>query len=262
LAPSFFLHTDGEGLLYEIKLDFNKLLRGIPSTECIVPILLQRNEPRQTMLTYIMGRLDVLVENYDLTTIKVWLGVIVHDYSKSEAAMKWDKDSTDETLLSASSLLELDTLSILNEISVPSSCQTVLTQSEVLQYVLLKHTKLALEESNDRYLELVCSISIHYLIEIEMKTCNPCFALQCLVIALLVKQCRVSELTSYLSTRETQWIQVRRRRQMNLTATSGTYFDYPGVAIAFAEILFKIGKLPLQLLLTHHSKSIFEQLKL
>jgi hypothetical protein len=193
------------------------------------------------MLQHIMQRFDALVKNMDSTTLKAWFGIIVEDYSKSETAIKWDSESTDDLLLSVSTMLEPDKLSLVDEIVAPGSCRSVLTQAEVLQFILLKHAKLALDESNTEYLDLVSSMSAHYLVEIERKELHPCFSLQCLVIALLSKHHSSSELCSYLCARETLWAQVRRRRQLNLPSPGGMYFDLPGVAVPYAELLFKIA---------------------
>eukprot|EP00804_Cyclotella_cryptica_P004973 CCRYP_014092-RA/>CCRYP_014092-RA protein AED:0.05 eAED:0.05 QI:98/1/1/1/0.85/0.75/8/1661/914 len=237
LAPSFFLRTDGDGLLYELKVDVHALLQAIPPTACIVPFLLRRNEPRHVLLHYIFDRLGALIKLKDSTTLKSWLGVIVEQYSKSEAAIQWDSESTDDLLLPLSLLSDLSHSEQI-QIVVPGSCQNVLTQAEVLQFVLLKHAKLAIENPDTEYLELICHLSVQYLIDIERRCYHPCFALHGLVIALLLKQRHASELCSYLRGRETQWTQIRRMRQMNIYCLSQMYSDFPKVAITYAEMLF------------------------
>ena len=224
-------------------MDINTLLQAVPDTVCVVPFLLQRSEPRKTMLTFVMNRFDDLVEKEDLPSIKLWLKVIVESYSKSVAAIAWDLESAHELqLLSASSLLDPEELSLLDEIVTPKSCYGVLTQSELLQFILLRHAKLSVEKAEKKNLEIVCSMSIHYLIEIEKKSISPCFPLQCLVIALLLKCGRLLQLSSYLSARETQWIQIRRKRHLDISTHTRMDFDVPNAAIAYAEILFKIGE--------------------
>lgn len=194
------------------------------------------------MLQHILGRLDALVKLKDVTTLETWLGVIVEQYSKSEAAIQWDSESTDDLILPVSFLSELDKLSHADEIDVPGSCRRVLTQAEMLRFVLLKHAKLAIESLDTEYLELICHISVKYLIEIERRCHHPCFALQGLVIALLLKQRRASELLTYLCARETEWTQIRRMRQMNIPSRCQIYFDFPKLAVVYAEMLFNTGK--------------------
>ena len=194
------------------------------------------------MLQHILGRLDGLVKLRDLTTLNTWLRVIVEQYCKSEAAIQWDSESTDDLLLHVSLLSELDRLSHADEIVVPGSCRRVLTQAEILRFVLLKHAKLAIESLDTEYLELVCHISVQYLVEIERRCHHPCFALQGLVIALLLKQRSASELLTYLCARETEWSQIRRMRQMRVPSQCQIYFDFPKLAVIYAEMLFNTGK--------------------
>jgi hypothetical protein len=198
------------------------------------------------MTKCIVERLDKLIEKNDLSTLKIWFGVMAREYSKSAEATKWDLESSDEVLLSAASLLHSGELSISDEIIVGHpSCQNVFTQGEMLYLVLLRHSMLAIKtENTDRkYLDFVSSVAIQYMIEIERNMATPCYALQCLIIALLVRQHRESELKSYLTTRETQWVQLRRKRQMNLPVSNGLHFDHqPNIAIVYSEIMFKIGK--------------------
>jgi hypothetical protein len=215
------------------------LLRLIPSSACIVPFLLRRNAPREVLRACAVDRITNLIETNDLTTLKGWLEVFVEQYSRSESAIKWDMEST-VTLLPCASLLELNRLAMLDHVSVSSSCGPVITQTEMLQLVLIKQAMLALKEGKTEKLEDILAVAIDYMIEIERRFLFPCVALQCLVVALLWKTGENTELCSFLSTQEAQWSITRRRRQLELPTSNRLYSDSPG-AVAFAETLFLIA---------------------
>ena len=186
--------------------------------------------------TLVMERFTGLIEARDSFTLRKWLGVVVDQYSKSEAAIKWDFEAT-VPLLKASLLREMVDA---NKLTVPSSCDQVLTQTEILQTILLPQAMIASTEGDDKKLELISSLSVHYLVEMERKIILPTVGVQCFVIALLWRIGEDAELSSFLSSRQSQWSIRRRRRQMNLPTTNRMYFDNPG-AIAFAQMLFLIA---------------------
>lgn len=245
LAPSYFLDTSGQGLLYEVFLSLSLLLESVTPTACIIPFLLRRKIPRCIIRAHIMKRFSALIEERDLSTLRKWLAVIVDQYMTSEPAVKFDFEST-VSLLSKASLLSLDGIidpdddTVTDHIMVPASCGTVLTQTEILQMILLPHAASAIKKGDLRKLKFISTLSVHYLIELERGFAMPSVALQCFVIALLWRTGESAELSSFLSARQSQWTITRRRRQMNLLAANRMYFDDPG-ATAYAETLFLIA---------------------
>mmetsp|Transcript_17028 Transcript_17028/g.35991 ORF Transcript_17028/g.35991 Transcript_17028/m.35991 type:complete len:1026 (-) Transcript_17028:175-3252(-) len=245
LAPRYFLDTSGQGMLYEVGLSLPLLLPNVPPTACIIPFLMRRNVPKATIRTHIMGRFTSLIKKRDMPSLMKWIGVIVDRYSKSADGLKFDFEST-VSLLSRSSLTSLndmkdaDVSSTVGDIMVPLSCGQVLTQTEMLQMIFLPHAVLAIKKGDDSLLRFVSSFSVRYFVELERRSLTPSIALQCLVVALLWRTGENAELTSFLSTWQTQWTITRRRRQMDLPTKTGMYFDNPG-AVPYAEILFKIA---------------------
>lgn len=192
-----------------------------------------------------MARFSALIGK-DMTALRSWIGVIVDQYSKDSAAMKFDFEST-TSLLEKSSLVSFDVagsgVALSGDIMTPKACSQVLTQTEVLQMVLLPHAMVAIKKDDMDELKFIASLCIHYFVELERRFVVPSVALQCLVIALLWRTGEDAELSSFLSAQQSQWTITRRRRQMDLPTNfvSGRmYFDHSG-AIPLAETLFKIA---------------------
>ena len=244
LAPSYFLNTNCQGLLYEVDLNLQHILENCPPTACVIPFILRRGGSKEKLLTHVFERFTALIEDGDMKNIRKWIGVIVDIYSKSENGIKWDFETT-ASLVSKSSLLSRDVMAESRQVPslylrVPASCEQVITQSEMLIMFLLPNVMAAIDEGNSRKLKFMSSLSVHYLVEMEQQLILPCVALQCLVIALLCRTGQDDVLSSFLHARQTQWAIMRRRRQMNLPTIQRMYFDNPG-AIAFADRLFLIA---------------------
>lgn len=246
LAPSYFLNTDDQGLLYQVGISLPLVVKSAPPTACIIPFLLRRNAPKDTIRRFIMERFAALIEARDMVSLKQWLGVITKQYARNERATNWDYEST-ISLLSKSSLVgldraaDVDKMSTVGEVMLPdSSCVQTLTQTEMLQMILLPHAMVAVKEGSSKKLRFISSLSVYYLIELERLFLIPCVALEMLVITLLLKVGEIDELASFLSARQTQRTITRRRRQLNLPVTNRLYSEYPGAA-AFGETLFLVA---------------------
>lgn len=246
LAPSYFLNTNDQGLLYQVGISLPLIVKSAPPTACIIPFLLRRNAPKDTIRRFIMERFSALIDARDLVSLKQWIGVITRQYARNERAANWDYEST-ISLLSKSSLVgfdrtaDVDKMSTVGEVMLPdSSCVETLTQTEMLQMILLPHAMIGVKEASSEKLRLVSSLSVHYLIELERLFLIPCVALEMLVITLLLKAGEIDELASFLSARQTQRTITRRRRQLDLPTTNRLYSEYPGAA-AFGETLFLVA---------------------
>jgi hypothetical protein len=245
LAPSYFLNTDGQGLLYQVGISLPLVVKSAPPTACIIPFLLRRKEPKDTIRRFVMERFSALIAARDLSSLKEWLGVITKQYASNERAVKWDYEST-VSLLSKSSLdldsaADVDVTCTAGEIMVPDAAVVeTLTQSEMLQMVLLPHALVAVKEENDENLRFISSLSAHYFVELERRFLIPCVALEMLVLTLLLKIGEIDELASFVSAHQTQRTITRRRRQLNLPTTNRLYSETPGAA-AFGATLFRIA---------------------
>jgi hypothetical protein len=62
---------------------------------------------------------------------------------------------------------------MLDHVSVSSSCGPVITQTEMLQLVLIKQAMLALKEGKTEKLEDILALAIDYMIEIERRFLFP-----------------------------------------------------------------------------------------
>mmetsp|Transcript_4116 Transcript_4116/g.9069 ORF Transcript_4116/g.9069 Transcript_4116/m.9069 type:complete len:1111 (+) Transcript_4116:67-3399(+) len=245
LAPQYFLDTSGQGLLYRVVLSLPLILECVSPTACLIPFLLRRDGPRDTIRKHIMGRFSTLVEKRDMKSLRTWLGVVIDQYSKSEVALKSDYESTVKllskcSLVSFSDIEDADESKVVGHIMVPKSCGQILTQTEILQMILLPHALSAINHGNLRNLRFISSLAIHYFVELERRRIAPSVALQCLVIALLRRTGENAELSSFLSARQSQWTVTRRRRLMSLPTATKMYFENPG-AIPYAETLFLIA---------------------
>ena len=245
LPPSYFLNTEDQGLLYQVGISLPLVVKSAPPAACIIPFLLRRKAPKDTIRSFVMERFSALIDTNDLCNLKKWVGVITKQYASNERAIKWDYEST-VSLLSKSSLVGLDKTADVNitstvgEVMIPdSACVETLTQTEMLQMILLPHAMAAVKEGSSEKLRFVASLSVHYLIELERLFLIPCVALEMLVITLLWKAGEQDELASFLSARETQRTITRRRRQLDLPTRNRLYSENPGAA-AFAESLFLI----------------------
>lgn len=246
LAPSYFLNTEDQGLLYQVGISLPLVVKSAPPKACIIPFLLRRKASKDTIRSFIMERFSALIEDKDMPSLKKWLGVIAKSYASNEKAVKWDNEST-ISLLSKSSLVGLDKTADVNltstvgEVMIPdSSCVEALTQTEMLQMILLPHAMTAMKDGSSEKLRFVSSLSIQYLIELERLFQIPCVALEMLVITLLLKTGEEDELASFLSARETQRTITKRRKQLDLSTRNRLYSENPG-AVAFAETLFVIA---------------------
>mmetsp|Transcript_11168 Transcript_11168/g.19085 ORF Transcript_11168/g.19085 Transcript_11168/m.19085 type:complete len:1016 (-) Transcript_11168:33-3080(-) len=246
LAPSYFLNTEDQGLLYQVGISLPLVVKSAPPTACIIPFLLRRKSSKDTIRSFVMERFSAAIEARDLSSLRQWLGVITKQYASNARAAKWDYEST-ISLLSKSSLVGLDrtadvnTASTVGEVMLPdSSCVETVTQTEMLQMILLPHAMAAVNDRNSEKLRFVSTLSVHYLIELERLFLIPCVALEMLVITLLLKAGEQDELASFLSARETQRTITRRRRQLDLPTNNRLYSENPGAA-AFAETLFLIA---------------------
>ena len=246
LAPSYFLNTDGQGLLYQVGISLPMLVRSAPTNACIIPFLLRRNTAKDTVRRFIMERFAALIEARDLATLKQWLEVITKQYAKNNRALQWDNESTvsllSKSMLDVDSATDVDKMCTAGEVMVPdSSCVETLTQTEMLQMILLPHAMVAVKEGKTENLRFLSSLSVHYLVELERLLLTPCVALEMLVITLLLKVGETDELASFLSCRQTQRTITRRRRQLDLPTTNRLYSEIPGAA-ALGETLFVIAK--------------------
>ncbi len=246
LAPSYFLNTEDQGLLYQVGLSLPLVVKSAPPKACIIPFLLRRKAPKDTIRSFVMERFSALIKDKDMLSLKKWLGVITKLYASNEKAAKWDHEST-ISLLPKSSLVGLDKTTDVNltstvgEVMIPdSSCAEALTQTEMLQMILLPHAMTAVKDRDSEKIRFVSSLSIHYLIELERLFQIPCVALEMLVITLLLKVGEEDELASFLSARETQRTITKRRKQLDLPTRNRLYSENPGAA-AFAETLFLIA---------------------
>mmetsp|Transcript_30246 Transcript_30246/g.60455 ORF Transcript_30246/g.60455 Transcript_30246/m.60455 type:complete len:906 (-) Transcript_30246:1857-4574(-) len=241
LAPSFFLNTNGQGLLYQANLDMDHLLDYCPSTSCIIPMILRRGERKEKLISHVVERFSHLIELRDTMNLQNWIGVIVDMYSKSSDAIEWDFDST-ACLVPKATLAVFDELPVVNDlpVKVPAFCSQILTQFELLHCIFLPQAIAAINEGDAEKLRLISSLSVHYLVEMERKMVLPSVALQSFIIAILCRTEQDEVLSSFLSARQTQWTIMRRRKHMNLPTVHRMYFDSPG-AVSFAEALFLIA---------------------
>ena len=188
LSPSYFLDTNGLGHLYEMALSLPPVIRNVPSTECIVPFLLRRRMPRAIILTHIMERFSKLISVKDLSSLRNWMVVVVEQYSECEVARKFDFESTVH-LLSKSSLLSpddnVDADYVVGHMMMPETLTPVLTQTEILEIVLLPHAMSAVKKADQNGVKFISSLATLYIIELEKRLVSSCVALQCLVVALL-----------------------------------------------------------------------------
>ena len=239
VPPSYFLDTNGQGHLYGVALSLSPLLQNVPTTECIIPFLLRRRMPRTIILTHIMERFLKLIYLKDLSSLRNWIMVVVEQYSECEVARQFDFESSAH-LLPKSSLLSpddnVDTGDMAGQMMMP-----VLTQTDVLEFVLLPHAMSATKKGDQNEVKFISSFATFYFIELEKRSATACVALQCLVVALLWRTGEYRELKAFLSARETQWIITRRRCQLNLSTENRMFFDSPGSA-AYAETLFLIAR--------------------
>ena len=242
LSPSYFLDTNGQGHLYEVALSLPPILQNVPPTECIVPFLLRRRMPRTIILTHIMERSSKLISVNDLSSLRNWMVVVVEQYSECEVARKFDFESTVH-LLPKSSLLSpddnVDADYVVGHMMMPETFTPVLTQTEILEIVLLPHAMSAVKKADQNGVKFISSLANFYFIELERRLVSSCVALQCLVVALLWRTGQYGELKSFLSAQETQWI-ISRKSQLHLPTTNRKYFDNPGSA-SYAESLVLIA---------------------
>ncbi|KAL3763597.1 hypothetical protein ACHAW5_009598 [Stephanodiscus triporus] len=243
LPPSYFLDTNGQGHIYEVALSLRSMLKSVPLNECIVPFLLRRQMPRTIILTHIMERFSKLISLKDLSSLRNWIVVIAEQYSECEDARNFDFESSVH-LLPKSSLLSpsenVDANDIMGHAILPEFSIPVLTQTEILEIVLLPHAMSAVKKGDQNEVKFISSLAIFYFIELEKRLVSACVALQCLVVAVLWRTGQYGELKSLLSAQETQWIITRRKSQLNLPTANQMYFDIPG-STAYAETLVLIA---------------------
>lgn len=264
LAYCYFLDTQGQGLLYEVTLSLPQLLKTVPANECIIPFILRRNNAKAIIRSSIMERFSKLIESKDLATLRNWIAVIVDHYAECDIAIDFDIEGVIKTeemvemveethlhshqtsLLTKVSLLALDEISNADDIVMgnmeqpPETCSHVLTQAEIMQMVLLPHIKAAIQKRDNKLLNFISSLSIHYFVELERRSLMPSVVLQCLVIALLCRTGQDTELAAFISAQQTQWTITRRRLQLGIPSANQMYFGNQG-AIQFAETLFQIA---------------------
>lgn len=243
LPPSYFLDTNGQGHIYEVALSLRPMLKSVPLNECIVPFLLRRQMPRTIILTHIMERFSKLISLKDLSSLRNWIVVVAEQYSECEGARNFDSESSAH-LLPKSSLLSsndnVDADDIMGHVISPEFSIPVLTQTDILEIVLLPHAMSAVKKGDQNEIKFISSLAIFYFIELEKRSVSTCVALQCLVVALLWRTGEYGELKSFLSAQETQWIITRRKSQLNLPTANHMYFDIPG-STAYAESLVLIA---------------------
>jgi hypothetical protein len=239
VPPSYFLDTNGQGHLYGVALSLPPLLQNVPATECIIPFLMRRRMPRTIILNHIMERFSKLISLKDLSSLRNWIVVVVEQYSECDVARQFDFESS-ARLLPRCSLLSpddnVDTGDMASYMMMPA-----LTQTDVLEFVLLPHAMSATKRGDQNEIEFISSLATFFFIELEKRSVTACVALQCLVVTLLWRTGEYRKLKAFLSARETQWIITRRRCQLNLSTEHRMFFDDPGSA-AYAEILFLIAK--------------------
>ena len=255
LAPSYFLDTNGQGLLYEVSLSLPQLMKAVPPTACVIPFLLRRHGSKATIRDQLMERFSNLIEMKDMASLRTWFAVIVDQYSECDTAINFDVERVIEMETMATSGHNLTSVSLITKCSLlaqddigdsngmvlpPEGGSAVLTQVEVLQMILLPHCKLAIDKGDSQTLKFISSLSIHYLVELERRFLTPCAALQCLVIALLWRTGQSSELVAFVSSQRAQWTITRRRRQLDLPTVNQMYFEDPA-GVDFAETLFQIA---------------------
>lgn len=174
------------------------IVSKLPLTTCITPFLLNRKYTPDLARSIILERLTTFIETQDIVSLKksLLLESIAEAYSMNDRFAFWDMDAC-LPLLFRSGLLPPNygplSKSILNQdsrlpstsLSNPSDDKPIITQTEILEKVLLPQAEESLLKSDLSRFEFIGMISCSLMENLTSEYVEVCPALETLVIAML-----------------------------------------------------------------------------
>ena len=162
---------------------------SLPISLRVIPFLARR-KPSMMNSIIALERLANLIEMMDQNALhqSSWLDDVLEAYSAHS-----DRLITLDLNASQSLLLRCALISPQGKLSSSIQClrvslhnhDLVLTQTDVVEKVLLPKAEEALLQSDSARLEFVCNVSIRYMESLEREYIEVCAALECLILSLL-----------------------------------------------------------------------------
>jgi len=198
LPPNLILDPRERGSVCFLELDLNAILWEIPLSACVVPFLLNRIDTRARSIA--LSRLNTIIKNQDGVALNksLWVECITEAYSMQDLATVWDIESCNPILVrctmlpSNSGSISISEFIRKYEQDLPSTCPTppsnfdsILTQTEVLEQILLPNAEESITNNNLGMFQFVCMISCHLMESLTAEYIEVCPALEALVISML-----------------------------------------------------------------------------
>uniref|UniRef100_A0A6U6GXF8 Uncharacterized protein n=1 Tax=Odontella aurita TaxID=265563 RepID=A0A6U6GXF8_9STRA len=226
LSPCFLLNPQGRGNLHQMRLNLPVLLKAMPPSKAALPLLLRRESTPALAHTIALRHLnDIVINDFyndteeESTELKMWIDSIASCYALNErVATAWDLEACHPLIFKAA-LLKANSSSESNEVMhnadlfsicsrIPQRCASILTQSELLEGLLIPRATVAISAKDMHMLRYMLDLAILLFGSFEEREILPCPAFECLIVALSWRLGDFVEVNSMLSSK-----QVRRTAQ-------------------------------------------------
>ena len=202
------LDPRGRGYVYHMCFDLKRFSDSIPWPRCkMTPFFLRRRsgKPESCHILLLQKVREFIIENGEFSSeIDDFLDQVSNYYKKSILAIEWDNEAclpfiykaallpgTIEKLRLASEetlKLSLDHVVLHadeNEMSeTDMGLRSVLTQSEILEFVILPISYTAIANSDNARLRSALNFAISFVGALQQKSIEPCEALYCIIASL------------------------------------------------------------------------------
>ena len=217
LPPSSLLDSSGRGLLHDISLDLQLIVKSIPLSADVLSFLLRRRgEYERVGLRLAIDAISRVFDDKSNDSSSLLLSFIdVLSVHKNGNLMDGLDSAACLPLVHQAALLSPD------EVTAPMSIEhglvdgttrlSFLSQSDMLHKILIPQAKKAINHNDVAQLDRLCEFSLLYLHSLEQRKLLRTPALEVYACALLWRQSNGEEIVSMLRARP-QWRQAHRQQ--------------------------------------------------
>jgi hypothetical protein len=212
LPPSGLLDSSGRGRFYGISLDLQLIAKSLPPTAAVVSFLLRRgSECEKVSLRLAFEVINRVFNDKDSSFLLLTFVDILSAYGNEDSMDSWDNAAC-LPLVHQAALLSSDviTVPVSIEPSLTDRTLSFLSQTAMLQYVLIPQARSAIAQRDIVQLNRLCEFSLLYLQSLEQRKLLRTPALECYTCALLWRLGNGEEILSLMRARH-QWQQAHRR---------------------------------------------------
>ena len=215
LSPNYLLDPSKRGRVYTLELDLKSILSKVSLSRCIVPFLLNREKYKAIARSIALEQLVTSIETKNLSALKSssWCECIAEANAKKDRSALGDMESCFPIIFRATLLPKnrysynerLSSLLLQPKTNTTSLSNEILTQTYIVEKILLPQAEQALEQHDLSKFEFVCTVSYLLMEALSMENVEVSPALEVLVVSMLWRLGRKEKVLAMLRCRRKQF---------------------------------------------------------